>query len=259
VRVARTSLPRLLLAIGTTSGFACSLSACGRNESQVHIDVYAASSLTKAMTSITSAFESTEPKIHVVLNFAGSATLVEQIKQGAPADVIVFADDKQMNDLIENGNVDKDTVTNIATNTLTLVVEKGNPLSIKNISDLASPQIRTVLCDVAQPCGKYAAQVLERANVAVQPRSWEANVSGVTQKVASGEADAGIVYVTDALANAAKLDAVSIDKSFNISNNYPIAAIKNISTTALAAAQKFIEFVMGDGQKILKNNGFAEP
>ena len=185
--------------------------------------------------------------------------MVEQIEQGAPADVVVFADDKQMNDLVESGNVNKDTVTNIATNTLTLIVEKGNPLNIKNVSDLASPQIRTVLCDIAQPCGKYAAQVLERANVVVQPRSRETNVSGVTQKVASGEADAGIVYVTDALANASKLGAVPIDKSINVSNNYPIASLNELSITTQKVAQTFIDFVMGDGQKILNGYGFASP
>jgi molybdate transport system substrate-binding protein len=224
------------------------LSACGRSDSKVNIDVYAAASLTTAMTSIAAAFESAEPDIHLVLNFAGSATLVEQIKQGAPADVVVFADDKQMNDLVENGNVNKDSVTTIATNTLVLVVEKGNPLNIKSVSDLASQKIRTVLCDVAQPCGKYAAQILERANIVVQPRSWETSVSGVTQKVASGEADAGIVYVSDALANAAKLDAAPIDASINVVNNYPIASLNDLSSTAQYAAQTFIDFVMGDGQ-----------
>ena len=247
------------ISIGIAAGLLCALSACGRSESKVNIDVYAASSLTTALTSIASAFESAEPNIHIVLNFAGSATLVEQIKQGAPADVVVFADDKQMNDLVESGNVNKDSVTNIATNTLTLVVEKGNPLNIKDLSDLASPQIRTVLCDIAQPCGKYAAQVLERANVVVQPRSRETNVSGVTQKVASGEADAGIVYVTDALANASKLGAVPIDKSINVSNNYPIASLNELSITTQKVAQTFIDFVMGDGQKILNGYGFASP
>ena len=247
------------ISIGIAAGLLCALSACGRSESKVNIDVYAASSLTTAMTSIASAFERTEPNIHIVLNFAGSATLVEQIKQGAPADVVVFADDKQMNDLVESGNVNKDTVTNIATNMLTLIVEKGNPLNIKNVSDLASPQIRTVLCDVVQPCGKYAAQVLERANVVVQPRSKETNVSGVTQKVASGEADAGIVYVTDALANASKLDALPIDKDVNVSNNYPIAALNELSATAQQATQTFIDFVMGGGQKILNDYGFINP
>jgi molybdate transport system substrate-binding protein len=237
----------------------CALSACGRSDTKTNIDVYAAASLSTAMTTMTVAFENAEPNIHIVLNFAGSATLVEQVKQGAPADIVVFADDKQMNDLVENGNVDKDSVTTIATNTLTLVVENGNPLNIKNVSDLASQKIRTVLCDVAQPCGKYAAQILERANVVVEPRSWETSVSGVTQKVASGEADAGIVYVTDALANASKLDSVPIDKNINASNNYPIAVLKNISTTALEAAQKFIEFVMGDGQKVLHDYGFISP
>jgi molybdate transport system substrate-binding protein len=255
------STSRLLrtISIGIATGFLFTLSACGRSDSKVNIDVYAAASLTTAMTSIAAAFESAEPDIHLVLNFAGSATLVEQIKQGAPADVVVFADDKQMNDLVENGNVNKDSVTTIATNTLTLVVEKGNPLNIKNVSALASQQIRTVLCDVAQPCGKYAAQILERANVAVQPRSWETSVSGVTQKVASGEADAGIVYASDALANAAKLDAVPIDASINVVNNYPISSLNELSTTAQKAAQTFIDFVMGDGQKILNDYGFRSP
>lgn len=247
------------ISIGIATGLLCTLSACGRNESKVTIDVYAASSLTTAMTSIASAFERAEPNFHIVLNFAGSATLVEQIKQGAPADVIVFADYKQMNDLVESGNVNKGTVTNIATNTLTLIVEKGNPLNIKKLSDLAAPQIRTVLCDVAQPCGKYAAQVLKRANVVVQPRSRETNVSGVAQKVASGEADAGIVYVTDALANTSKLNAVPIDKDINVSNNYPIAALKELSATAQQATRAFIDFVKGDGQKILNDYGFISP
>ncbi|NQW59972.1 molybdate ABC transporter substrate-binding protein [bacterium] len=254
-----TSLLRRCVVMASAIGLICTLAACGRSDSKVNIDVYAAASLTTAMTSIAAAFESAEPDIHLVLNFAGSATLVEQIKQGAPADVVVFADDKQMNDLVENGNVNEDFVTTIATNTLALVVEKGNPLNIKSVSDLASQKIRTVLCDAAQPCGKYAAQILERSNVDVQPRSWETSVSGVAQKVSSGEADAGIVYVTDALANASKLDAISIDKSINVSNNYPIATLNELSTTARKAAQTFINFVMGDGQKILNDYGFQSP
>lgn len=254
-----TPLARRLLSMGSAIGLLCTLSACGRSDTKTNIDVYATASLAAAMTSMALAFENAEPNIRIVLNFAGSATLVEQIKQGAPADVVVFADDKQMNDLVESGNVNKGTVTNIAINTLTVVVEKGNPLNIKNVSDLASPQIRTVLCDVMQPCGKYSAQILKRANVDVQPRSRETSVSGVTQKVASGEADAGIVYITDALAKASKLDAVSIAKNINVSNNYPIAPLTELSITEQRAAQTFIDFVMGDGQKILNDYGFISP
>ena len=252
-------LARRLLSMGSAIGLFCTLPACSRSDAKTNIDLYAAASLSTAMTSMAEAFENAEPNIRLVLNFAGSATLVEQIKQGAPADVVVFADDKQMVDLVENGNVAKDSVTTIATNTLTLIVEKGNPLNITSLSDLASPQIRTVLCDVAQPCGKYSAQILERANIVVEPRSRETSVSGVTQKVSSGEADAGIVYVTDALNNASKLDVVSIDKNINISNNYPIAALTELSTVEQKAAQTFIDFVMGDGQKILNDYGFVSP
>lgn len=254
-----TPLARRLLSMGSAIGLACTLSACGRSDTKTNIDVYATASLAAAMTSMAVAFENTEPNIRIVLNFAGSATLVEQIKQGAPADVVVLADDKQMIDLVESGSVDKDSVTNIATNTLTVVVEKGNPLNITSLSDLAAQQIRTVLCDVMQPCGKYSAQILKRANVDVQPRSREASVSGVTQKVASGEADAGIAYMTDALANASKLDAVSINKNINVSNNYPIASLTELSITEQRAAQTFIDFVLSDGQKILNNYGFANP
>ena len=254
-----TPLARRLLSMGSAIGLACTLPACSRSDARTNIDLYAASSLTTAMTSMAEAFENAEPNIRIVLNFAGSATLVEQIKQGAPADVVVFADDKQMVDLVENGNVNKDTVTNIATNMLTLIVEKGNPLNIKNVSDLASPQIRTVLCDVTQPCGKYSTQILDRANIVVEPRSWETSVSGVAQKVASGEADAGIVYVTDALANTSKLDALPIDKDINVSNNYPIATLTELSPDELRAAQTFIDFVLGDGQKILNDYGFISP
>jgi len=257
--MAPISLLRRCMLVASAIGLICTLSACGRSDSKVNIDIYAAASLTTAMTSIATAFESAEPDIRLVLNFAGSATLVEQIKQGAPADVVVFADDKQMNDLVGSGNVNEESVSTIATNSLTLVVEKGNPLNIKNVSDLASEKIHTVLCDVAQPCGKYAAQILERAEVVVQPRSWETSVSGVTQKVARGEADAGIVYVTDALAFTSELDAIPIDASINVVNNYPIASLAELSTTAQKAAQTFINFVMGDGQKILNDFGFVSP
>ena len=250
---------RRYLTLSCVIALMCALSACGRSEGKVNIDVYAAASLAAAMTSTASAFENAEPNIHIVLNFAGSATLVEQIKQGAPADIVMFADDKQMNDLVGSGNVNEESVSTIATNSLTLVVEKGNPLNIKNVSDLASEKIHTVLCDVAQPCGKYAAQILERAEVVVQPRSWETSVSGVTQKVARGEADAGIVYVTDALAFTSELDAIPIDASINVVNNYPIAPLKELSSTAQKAAQTFIDFVKSDGQKILNDFGFISP
>ena len=254
-----TPIARRLLLMGSVIGLLSTLSACGRSDTKTNIDLYAAASLSTAMTSMAVAFENEEPNIRIVLNFAGSATLVEQIKQGAPADVVVFADDKQMVDLVENGNVAKDSVTTIATNTLTLIVEKGNPLNITGLGDLASPQIRTVLCDVTQPCGKYSTQILDRANIVVKPRSRETSVSGVTQKVASGEADAGIVYVTDALANASKLDALPIDKDINVSNNYPIATLTELSIAELRAAQTFIDFVLGDGQKILNDYGFISP
>ncbi|HEY0518179.1 MAG TPA: molybdate ABC transporter substrate-binding protein [Ilumatobacteraceae bacterium] len=219
--------------------------------------VFAASSLTEAFTEMATAFKVDNPDANVTFNFAGSGDLVTQISQGAPADVFVSADDSNMKKLTDAGENVGEPVS-IAKNTMEIIVEKGNPKGITGVADLAKPDLIVVLCAETVPCGKNAAAVLKNAGVTASPKSLEDKVKGVVTKVAAGEADAGIVFVTDV--NAAKDTAagVEIPADINVISNYPMVVTKE--ATNATAAQAFINFVAGDaGQAILAKYGFLAP
>src|SRR4029453_4882660 len=148
--------------------------------------------------------------------------LATQIQQGAPADVFASAD-------IPNMGKVKDLVgtpQNFASNLLAIVVEKGNPKGVKGLDDLASPDLMVVLAAEEGPAGKYAKQILDQAGVTVKPVSQEDNVKAVVTKVSLGEADAGIVYVTDVTAGGDKVEGVDIPEDQNVTATYPIATVK---------------------------------
>jgi molybdate transport system substrate-binding protein len=219
--------------------------------------VFAASSLTGAFSALGSAFTEANPKINVTFNFAGSSELVTQISQGAPADVFVSADTSNLQKLTDAGEVSGEAVS-IARNTLQIIVEKGNPKKVVSVSDLAKPDLLVVLCAETVPCGKGAATVLKNARVSVTPRSLEDKVKGVVTKVVSGEADAGIVYVTDVQAAGDTAEGVAIPADVNVINEYPIVVTKHARNSA--AARAFIAFAAGPaGQAILAKYGFLSP
>ncbi|MFM7094704.1 MAG: molybdate ABC transporter substrate-binding protein, partial [Actinomycetota bacterium] len=192
---------------------ACSSSASG-DESELNVHV--AASLSGVFTALGEKFEAQFPDVTLKFNFAGSSTLATQIEQGAPADVVVMADSANIEKLVQSGDVRASDVTDLAYNELAILVEQGNPLAIDSLDDLARPGVRVVLCDDAQPCGRYAATVLSAAQVVVQPASREANASAVVSRISNGEADAGIAYLTDGLVPNDNVDAVRIPKSLNI-------------------------------------------
>jgi molybdate transport system substrate-binding protein len=148
--------------------------------------------------------------------------------------------------------------TIFATNLLTIIVPKGNPKGITGVADLANPDLKVVLCADGVPCGTYAKQILTSAGVTVTPVSQEQNVGGVVTKVTSGEADAGIVYVTDVQAVADMADAVAIPADINVIAQYPIAALKTSTVPQVDAA--FTSFLLAPaGQAILAKYGFTKP
>jgi len=219
--------------------------------------VFAASSLTEAFTEMGDAFKAKNPDAHVTFNFAGSGDLVTQITQGAPADVFVSADDANMTKLTDAGENAGEPVS-IAKNTFEIIVEKGNPKAIKGVADLANPDLIVVLCADTVPCGKGAAKVLQNAGVTVTPKSFEDKVKGVVTKVTAGEADAGIVFVTDVNAAGADAQGVEIPADVNVISNYPIVVTK--AAPNAPAAQAFVDFVASDaGQAILAKYGFLAP
>jgi molybdate transport system substrate-binding protein len=221
------------------------------------ITVFAAASLTAAFTEVGDAFTKKYPDAKATFSFDASSALVTQITQGAPADVFASADIANMDKLTTAGLNGSEPVV-FATNLLTIIVPKGNPKGITGVADLAKPENKVVLCASEVPCGKYAKQILDSAGVAVTPVSLEQTVKGVVTKVTAGEADAGIVYVTDVQAASDKADMVEIPADINVVAQYPIASVKASANQDTDAA--FIEFLTGpEGQAILAKYGFGKP
>jgi molybdate transport system substrate-binding protein len=218
------------------------------------IKVFAAASLTAAFTELGQQYTSATGGTKVTFNFAGSQALATQIQQAAPADVFASAD-------LANMDKVKDLVgtsQNFASNLLAIVVEEGNPKGVKGLDDLARPDLKVVLAAPDVPAGKYAAEILGKAGVAVKPVSQEDNVKAVVTKVSLGEADAGIVYVTDITAGGAKVEGVDIPREQNVLATYPIATVK--ASRAPDEAQAFMDLVLSaEGQQVLKQYGFLPP
>ena len=221
------------------------------------ITVFAAASLTEVFTELATRFEAEHPGTTVQSTFAGSSDLVTQITNGAPADVFASADEATIARLDDAGLVAGSPV-DIATNTLRIVVPPANPAGITSFADLAEQGVKTVVCAPAVPCGAATAAVEEASGVELRPVSEESSVSDVLGKVASGEADAGIVYVTDAEAAGDSVTAIALPEAEGIVNTYPISAVRGSSNPALAA--EFLEFVSGDeGLEVLADAGFGAP
>lgn len=220
------------------------------------ITVFAASSLNAALTSIGADFEKRHPGTMVKFSFAGSSSLAAQIQQGALGDVFASADQPNMQKVIQAGLTSESPIV-FARNDLEIVVGKGNPKHVTTLADLARSGLVVVLCAPAVPCGYYAAQALQKAGGSVKPASQEADVKAVLGKVALGEADAGIVYVTDVKAAGNAVEGVAIPPALNVVAEYPIVILKDSQNRALARA--FVSYVLTDGRQTLARYGFTNP
>lgn len=221
------------------------------------ITVFAAASLKATFTELAEAFEAENPGATVEFNFAGSSDLVTQLSQGAPADVFASADTNNMTKAVDGTLIDGDPV-DFATNTLTIVTAPGNPKNITSFADLANPDILTVVCAPQVPCGNATKKVEDATGTTIPAVSEESAVTDVLGKVTSGQADAGLVYVTDAAGVDDEVTAVPFDESSEAVNTYPIAVLESSENAATAAA--FQALVTGDeGQKVLAEAGFAAP
>jgi molybdate transport system substrate-binding protein len=216
------------------------------------LTIFAASSLQLAFDKIGQAAISR----HIAsptFDYAGTQTLTAQLQQGAPGDIFASADPTHMTTL-EGAGLISGTSRMFAHNRLEIAVAKGNPKGIQTLADLSRANFVVVLADPSVPAGKYAQQALTKAHVTVHPASLEIQVTGVLSKVALGEADAGIVYVSD-IATSGNVDGVTVPDDQNIIADYPIAVLK--STTNQTAANAFVDLVLSpDGQAILKAAGF---
>ena len=221
------------------------------------VTVFAASSLTAAFTTIGRQFELEHPGTTVRFNFAGSADLVAQLQQGAPADVFATADTATMNKAL-NSSLVSGSPKDFATNSLMIAVPPSNPGMIRTFADLTNPGAHVVVCAPVVPCGAATKTVERKTGVTLTPVSEESAATDVLNKVASGEADAGVVYVTDVKRAAGRVTGIAIATNVNAVNTYPIAVLASSSSPTLA--QQFESMVLGPlGQRVLADAGFAVP
>jgi len=231
------------------------LSACGNgSSSSPTLTVFAAASLKSTFSTIGQQFEAAHPGTKVTFDFDGSSTLVSQIQQGAPADVFASADQTNMTKLGATAQSPKP----FATNVLEIATPPGNPAHITSMADLAKPGVKVVVCAAGVPCGDAATQLEQDLGVKINPVSEEQSVTDVLGKVETGEADAGLVYVTDVQGAGSKVTGVPIQGTKQVVNTYPIATLKGAKQTQLA--QQFVDYVVGPkGQQVLKAAGFGAP
>ena len=227
---------------------------------KTELNVLVTASLANSFEKIGKVFMAKFLNVSIRFNFAGSATLVTQIQQGAPVDIVAMADTINMNKVLSSGDVDKKSISILARNKLAILVQRGNPQNLKTLGDLTRSGLKVVLCDLAQPCGRYASIVLSKANVSFAVASREASASGVVSRIGLGEADAGIAYLTDGLVTGDKVDAVKIADNFNLIAEYPIGVATKPNTKDKSAIGAFIAMTKSSvGRKILAENGFILP
>ena len=234
---------------------ACEGSASSDDDRE--LTVAAAASLTEAFTEIGADFQE-ETGVAVAFTFGPSDGLATQIVEGAPVDVFASASPAWMDAISERGPGVRRR-TNLARNRLAVIVPADNPANIRELDDLATDGVQLVLAAEGVPAGDYAREILANAGIAdaalANVVSNEEDVAGVVTKVLTGEADAGIAYVTDVTAEVAGLiSVVEIPDNVNVIATYPIAVIADSNRPDVA--REFVEFVLGPGQRVLADHGF---
>jgi molybdate transport system substrate-binding protein len=259
VRTAATLVGALvvILVVGTGCGDGRPADAPGDAAVQT-VTVSAAASLTEAFEHIARGFRSEHPEVDLRLNFDSSSTLVSQVLAGAPADVIATADEQTMAQLTDAGRT-RATPTVFARNRMVIVTRPGNPEGIHGLADLATLDV-VALCGARVPCGRFAATALDAAHVRLDERhvTRGQNAKATLTAVAQGDADAGVVYATDASSAGPSEDTLPNADDVDPVAAYPIAVLRQ--SKVHRAADAFVRYVLGGaGQAVLARVGFRPP
>lgn len=229
----------------------------GPVSTHVTLTVFADDSLKGAFTEIGNKFEEENDDVTVKFDFAGSAELVSRIKDKAPGDVFAPADIATMAKVADDGLITGSPAA-IAKNTLEIATPPGNPAGVNSFDDLTSSNVKVVFCIAEAPCGAAAHTIARAEGITIDPISREQSVTAVLDKVISGDADAGLVFVTDVKAAGDKVNGVEFPESSKAVNTYPIAALGR--SKHVEDAKAFVEFVTSaEGLAILADAGFEKP
>ncbi len=255
--LAATTLSLALAACGgdgpeTSAGGTSAGGPDGGGEAQT-VTVLAAASLTDVFEQIAADFEADHPGVQVERSFSASSTIVQQVNEGAPADVVALAGQKSLEPLGDDRRTTDPVV--FTTNTLELAVPSDNPAGVGGTADLEADGIRLVVCQPEVPCGTATTALFDQLGISPEVASYEPDVRATLSKVELGEADVGIVYRTDVAAAGDGVTGVEIPPEDNVVNAYPILAVSDAPL-----AQAFIDEVMSErGQQHLADAGFVAP
>jgi molybdate transport system substrate-binding protein len=230
------------------------LAACGADDDgSDQLTVLAAASLTDVFEELGTTFED-EHDVDVTFSFGSSTGLAEQVADGAPGDVLATADQTSMQAAEDAGVTG--AVEEFATNVLVIVTPPDNPAGIESLADLADAA--WVRCADEAACGRVALGVLEDNGITAEPASLEEDVRATLDKVASGEADAGLVYATDAVAAGDSVATIEIPGAERRLTSYFVTTLEQSEDAELA--QQWVELVLSDqGQRVLEEAGFGAP
>ncbi|HIY85710.1 MAG TPA: molybdate ABC transporter substrate-binding protein [Candidatus Yaniella excrementavium] len=225
---------------------------------EVSLTVLAAASLQKSFDEIGEEFTADHPHITLDFNYAGSSTLVENLEAGVPADVFASADESNMHKAEEADVIEPETRGLFASNKLVGIVPSDNPADVSTLEEANAEGVNLVVCAPQVPCGALSQTLADAAGMTLNAVSEEQQVTDVLGKVRSGQADAGLVYATDAALAPDEIDTFDLDGAEDALNMYPIA--RTADSTHPDAADTFIEYVHSEpGQAILEKNGFTAP
>jgi molybdate transport system substrate-binding protein len=236
------------------------LAACSPDSDRHELLVFGASSLTEVLRDAEDTFETANPDVDVRLNLAGSSALREQILNGAPADVFIPASSNIMQELFEAGEMvgNISEVAVVAGNRIVIAVPPGNPAGVTGIESFERSELLLGVCNPSVPCGALASDSFAVSGVVPSIDTEEPDVRSVLTKVAEGELDAGIVYVTDVVAAAGAVQTVDLPQSAALGTDYGAAIVAGSDEPELAGS--FIDFLTsGEGQKLFRIRGFVAP
>ena len=230
------------------------LAACS-DEEDTTLTVLAAASLTETFEELATRFEADHPGVEVELAFDSSATLAQQALEGAPADVLATADTATMDGAADALATEPRV---FAGNTMVLVTPRANPAGITGFRDLADGDVTWVACVETAPCGQVARALLDANGVTTEPASLEVDVKAVLARVRADEADAGLVYATDARAAADEVESFTVPQAAEHVTRYPIATLDQSDSPDLG--RDFVDLVLSDeGRQVLADAGFDRP
>ncbi|MBE3074907.1 MAG: molybdate ABC transporter substrate-binding protein [Actinobacteria bacterium] len=255
-RVRRVTAPAAAVTVAALALAGCSAAVGGPGNAPTRhtVVVLAASSLTQSLTAIAADFEASHPGTDVQLSFAASSTVVTQVNQGAPADLIALAGTSSMTPL-DKSRIPTGGIRLLAGNTLEIVTPPSNPGKVNAIADLSRPTLKVVLCVATAPCGRAAATALSVAGVVAHVVSYESDVKATLAKVQLGEADAAIVYHSDVVSAGLRVRGLQIPAAVNQRLEYPLVRLSDDPTTV-----QFMTYLLSDrGRERLIANGFLMP